>query len=73
MTTQHSEMKSIWYLVGMLLLVMGSVITIAGIYHFIEPPAAPPVLFSLHPDLWWGLIMVAAGAIFFFSARRSAR
>ncbi len=73
MTTQHTEMKSIWYLVGLLLLVMGGVITISGIYHFIEPPATPPVLFSLHPDLWWGLIMVVAGAIFFFSARRSAR
>ena len=73
MTTSSSEMKSIWYLVGLLLIAIGVVITASGIYHFIDPPATPPVLFSLHPDLWWGLVMMIAGAIFFFGARRSSR
>ncbi len=73
MATPQAEMKSIWYLVGLLLLALGVVITAAGIYHFISPPDVPPVLFSLHPDLWWGLVMIVAGGIFFFGARRSAR
>jgi len=73
MTTSQSEMKSIWYLVGLLLLAMGTVITVTGMYHLVVPPETPPVLYSLHPDLWWGLVMVVAGAIFFFGARRSAR
>ncbi len=73
MANPHAEMKSIWYLVGMLLLMMGIVITAAGIYHFIDPPATPPVLFSLHPDLWWGVVMIVAGSIFFFGARRGTR
>ena len=66
-------MKSIWYLVGLLLFAIGLVITAAGAYHFVVTPEHPPVLFSLHLDFWWGLCMLAAGAIFFFGARRSAR
>ena len=66
-------MKSIWYLVGLLLLVMGCVITGAGIYHFITPPEETTVLFNLHPDFWWGLVMLLAGATFYFTARRSSR
>jgi hypothetical protein len=73
MTSSHSEMKSIWYLVGLLLLAMGTVITAAGVYHLFTPPAESPVLFHLHPDLWWGLVMVASGATFYFTSRRGSR
>jgi hypothetical protein len=57
-------MKTIWYFVGLLLLIMGTVITISGVYSLINPPAQAKVLSELHPDLWWGFVMVAAGIVF---------
>ncbi len=69
MASEQKEMKSIWYLVGLMLLAMGGVITISGAYHLFGPPETTTVLADLHPDFWWGLIMVAVGAIFFFGAR----
>jgi divalent metal cation (Fe/Co/Zn/Cd) transporter len=57
-------MKTIWYFVGLLLVIMGAVITSSGVYSLINPPAQPKVLSQLHPDLWWGLVMIVAGLIF---------
>ncbi len=69
MANAPKEMKSIWYLVGLMLLAMGAIITISGAYHLANPPATTTVLGDLHPDFWWGLIMVVVGAIFFFGGR----
>ena len=33
------QMKPIWYFVGLILLVMGTLILLSGIYHLISPPA----------------------------------
>ncbi len=69
MTDQLPRMKSIWYLVGMMLLAMGAVITATGIYLAVNPPAVHTVLGETQPDLWWGVVMLAAGAAFFFGGR----
>jgi len=63
-------MKPIWYFVGLLLLIMGAIILVAGVYTLINPPASPPVLGSLHPDLWWGALMMVAGVIFLLANRK---
>jgi len=57
-------MKSIWYFVGLLLITMGAIITASGLYGLMVPPAEPKVLASLHPDLWWGIFMLAFGLVF---------
>jgi len=57
-------MKTIWYFVGLLLLIMGIVIALSGVYTLINPPAQPKVLSELHPDLWWGMVMIVVGLIF---------
>jgi hypothetical protein len=57
-------MKSIWYFVGLLLITMGAIITISGLYALVNPPAQPKVFANLHPDLWWGIFMVVFGLIF---------
>ena len=51
-------MKPIWFFVGLILLIMGGIIVLTGIYFMINPSADKKVLSSLHPDLWWGAIMV---------------
>jgi hypothetical protein len=57
-------MKSIWYFVGLLLTTLGTIITISALYSLVNPPAEQKVLANLHPDLWWGLFMLAFGLVF---------
>ena len=37
-------MRSIWFFVGLMLLVMGAIVTAAGAWQLAQPPAAPKVL-----------------------------
>lgn len=64
------RMLSIWFFVGLILLVMGTIVTGTGVY-FLFRPNYGTVLAYLHPNLWWGLIMVIAGLLFLIpSAKR---
>jgi uncharacterized membrane protein YdbT with pleckstrin-like domain len=60
MSTEPKKMKPIWYLVGLVLLVMGLIIVAAGIFS----GAQAAVLGHLHTNLWWGLVMIGTGLIF---------
>jgi len=64
MSENQPEMKSIWYFVGLTLLVMGVLVVAAGISVLISPPARPTVLDRLHPNFWWGGVMIVAGICF---------
>jgi FtsH-binding integral membrane protein len=57
-------MKSIWYFVGLLLVTMGIIITASGLYSFMNPPTETKVFSQYHPDLWWGIFMLAFGLVF---------
>ncbi len=69
MASEEKEMKSIWYLVGLMLLAMGAVITVSGAYHLFGPSESNTVLAELHPDFWWGLLMLVVGMIFYLGGR----
>jgi uncharacterized membrane protein HdeD (DUF308 family) len=53
---------SIWFFCGILMLAYGVVLVITGIMEFHHPP--PTVLSTLHPTLWWGLLMVVFGGFY---------
>jgi drug/metabolite transporter (DMT)-like permease len=57
-------MKPIWYFVGLLLLALGILVFITGIYFLISPPLHQTILGETHPSIWWGAIMIVAGGIF---------
>jgi hypothetical protein len=57
-------MYSIWYFIGLLVLVYGLLITGAGIAEWISPPAQPPMLASLHMGVWWGVLMIVLGSAY---------
>jgi hypothetical protein len=57
-------MISIWFFVGIALLVDGLLIFAAGLYELWHPPANPVVLFSLHAPIWWGGSLAVIGAIY---------
>ncbi len=63
-------MKPIWYFVGLLLLSMGAIIMIAGIYQVLNPPPHQTVLADLHPSLWWGGVMTLSGLIFLLTNKK---
>jgi uncharacterized membrane protein len=62
-------MKPIWYFVGLILSVIGFIILLTGIYLVISPSPSKPVLGELHPDIWWGAIMVVVGVVFILKNR----
>jgi hypothetical protein len=60
---------SIWFFIGISLLVNGALIVGAGLYELVRPPAAPVVLFHLHANIWWGGALLLAGAIYIYHYR----
>jgi len=60
---------SIWFFVGISLLVNGALILGAGIGELFYPPVHPVVLFRLHTNLWWGAVLFLLGI--FYSLRFS--
>ena len=56
---------SIWFFIGISLLVNGLLIVVAGISELIRPPENPGiVLFQLHANIWWGGLLLVAGAVY---------
>ena len=63
-------MKPIWYFVGLILLVIGAIIFFTGIYQVINPPETKTILAETHPNVWWGIIMVAFGTLLYLKNRK---
>jgi len=57
-------MKPIWYFVGLILLAIGSIILLTGLYLLISPAVINPVLGELYPNIWWGALMIVVGFTF---------
>jgi hypothetical protein len=57
---------SIWFFIGISLLVNGLLILGAGIYEFLYPPPSPVVLFQVHANIWWGGVLFLLGVIYAF-------
>lgn len=62
-------MKPIWYFVGLILLSIGGIIFVNGIYLLINPPEIKTVLAETHPSVWWGIIMVVSGLLLYLNNR----
>jgi len=62
----HEGGISIWFFIGLSLLVNGTLIFGAGIWEFIHPPAPDKqvVLFHYHANVWWGALLLLIGLIY---------
>jgi hypothetical protein len=65
-------MKPIWYFVGIMLLLMGGLVLISGLYQLANPPEGKTVLAETHPSIWWGAVMVTGGGILFLRSRKQS-
>ncbi|MDE3167030.1 MAG: hypothetical protein KGN36_14590 [Acidobacteriota bacterium] len=57
-------MVSIWFFIGALLLAYGVLILGAGLWELGHPPAHPVVHAELHSGIWWGVLLLAIGAVY---------
>jgi len=55
---------SIWFFIGVLLLVYGLLILGAGIHDLLVPPEQQLVLANLHAGIWWGGLVAVLGGIY---------
>ena len=55
---------SIWFFIGIALLVNGVLILGAGIYELWHPPENPVVLYHLHAGIWWGALLAVIGIFY---------
>ena len=55
---------SIWFFIGLSLLVNGVLILGAGVYEVMHPPEFPVVLFRLHAGVWWGALLTLIGGLY---------
>ena len=60
-----STVKTIWCAVGLMLLVIGFIVLCSGLYILAFHIQEKTALANLHPDIWWGSIMIVVGALFF--------
>ena len=70
----HGHGISIWFFIGLSLLVNGILITGAGIWELISPPEHRVVLFQYHANVWWGAILLLLGLLYCvrFSPKKQA-
>jgi hypothetical protein len=55
---------SIWFFIGLLLTVYGVLIVATGLYELGTPPEHPAVLSGLHPEIWWGALLLGIGLFY---------
>ena len=60
----HDHGISIWFFIGLSLLVNGVLITGAGIWELVSPPVNRVVLFQYHANVWWGALLLLLGLFY---------
>ena len=58
------HMLPVWFFVGVIVLIYGVLIVLSGVYQIFHPPNT--VLANLHPALWWGVLLIAIGAVYVY-------
>ncbi len=66
-TVEKDKMLSIWFFVGLMLTVIGVIVTGTGINYIFHPQNAT-MLAELNPNLWWGGVILVAGIVFLVPA-----
>jgi hypothetical protein len=62
--SDRAQRISIWFFIGILLLVYGILICGTGLYELFVPPEHPVVLAQLRPAIWWGGLLLLLGAFY---------
>ncbi len=65
-TAKPKTTISIWFFIGISLLVNGIIIFGAGVYELVNPRPLElrVVLYQFHAGIWWGALLAALGGIY---------
>jgi hypothetical protein len=55
---------SIWFFIGLMLIVYGVLILGAGLYGLGTPPERTVELADLHAGIWWGALLLVLGIVY---------
>ena len=64
MASTESTDISIWFFIGVLLTIYGSMILSYGIWELVTGNLANVILANLHAPVWWGALMLALGLFY---------
>ena len=67
MDEKKPALKTIWYFVGLILIVMGFLVFLSGLIELFSPIKQQTTLGEIYPAIWWGGLMFVTGLIYFFS------
>ena len=70
MSEKH-HIISVWFFVGILLLIYGILILGSGLSEWSSPP--PTVLAELHAPVWWGALLTVIGIGYLIAFRPKNR
>ena len=60
----HNSGISIWFFIGVLLTIYGTMILGYGISELVTGQTANVILANLHAPIWWGGLMLALGLFY---------
>jgi uncharacterized membrane protein HdeD (DUF308 family) len=60
----HGHGISIWFFIGLSLLVNGILIVGAGVWEVFHPPLTRVVLYQYHASVWWGAVLLLLGLFY---------
>ncbi len=63
MESHYEKQIPIWFFIGGIVLIYGLLILAAGLFYWLSPPPveARVRLWSLHADIWWGVLLLILG------------
>jgi hypothetical protein len=62
--SEQKGMRSIWFLVGLIMFAIGSIVIVAGIFDLFYPSDQNIRLANLHANIWWGAIIALTGIVY---------
>lgn len=66
------EKVPVWFFIGSLLILYGVIVTAASVYDVFHRGSAPStVLENIHFGIWWGILMIGIGTVYFIIFRPS--
>ena len=69
--TGRGELLSIWFFVGVMVLLYGAVLLPYGAWAWFAHHEAPTALHQYHPTFWWGLLLTVFGGLYTIRYRPS--
>lgn len=66
-----NKMRSIWFLIGLVMSAIGFITVLAGMYSMHAAENQEIRLSNLHANIWWGALILIVGLIYIIKNRNN--